>query len=148
MALTFRFETNEEFIICPFKIHVSTEKTLFIVANFHFIKEIKRTIINAFKGEKLDFSYYKEAASEKALQYIYAGKEFIESVKKGEYKHQALDVSAFLTAPIIIIPENIFKPDNPCLVVDTGSIKLSSNLVGIDKNSDLKLIRNPSALYD
>ena len=52
------------------------------------------------------------------------GKEFIESIKKGEYKHQSLDISLFLTAPIIIIPENIYIPERPCMIIDTGSISL------------------------
>jgi len=60
---------------------------LFIVANFLFIKEVKRTILAALQGETLDFSFFQEAATERALQYMYAGKEFIESVKKGEFKH-------------------------------------------------------------
>ena len=50
------------------------------------------------------------------------GKELIESIKKGEYKHQSLDIAMFLSAPVFIIPENLYKPERPCLVVDTGSI--------------------------
>ena len=110
--------------ISPFKIDIASEKTLFIVLNVPFITEIKRSAMKALQGEQLDFSFYRSAATEKALQYMSTGKEFIESIKKGEYKHQAFDISLYLTAPIIIVPENIFRPERPCMIVDTGSIRL------------------------
>ena len=76
----------------------------------------------------MDFTFFKEAATEKALQYMNTGKEFIESIKKGEYHHSALDIEMFLTAPVFLIPESIFRPKRPCLVVDTGSISIKSEL--------------------
>jgi hypothetical protein len=76
------------------------------------------------------------------------GKEFIESIKKGEYSHQSLDVTLFMTAPVFIIPENIFHPEKPCLIVDTGSISLKSYLVGYTPGIDYKLIKSPNSLYD
>ena len=39
-ALHVDFESNQEFKISPFKIKIITTKTLFIVANLSFIKEI------------------------------------------------------------------------------------------------------------
>jgi len=72
-------------VVSPFKIEVQTEKTLFIVANMPAVKEIKRTCLAALKGEELDFSFYRNAANAKALEYMDTGKEFIESLKKGEY---------------------------------------------------------------
>jgi hypothetical protein len=86
-ALFFKMETNPQGSASPFRIDIRSEKTLFIVANFHFIKEIKRSVLSAFKDEKLDFSFYQEAAAEKAIEYMYAGKEFLENIKKGEFKH-------------------------------------------------------------
>lgn len=76
------------------------------------------------------------------------GKEFVESLKKGEYKHQSLDISLFLKAPVFIIPENIFHPEKPCLVIDTGSIDLKSYLVGHTQGINYKLIKSPRSLYD
>ena len=38
---------------------------------------MKRTVIASLKDEEFDFSYYKEAATERALEYINAGKELI-----------------------------------------------------------------------
>ena len=58
------------------------------------------------------------------------GKEFIESIKNGEYQHKSLDILLYFTAPIIIVPENIFRPEAPILIIDTGSISLQSYLVG------------------
>lgn len=69
---------------------------------------------------------------------MYAGKEFIETIKKGEYKHQAVDISVFLIAPIILIPENIFNCQKPCLIVDTGLITLESELTPFDSTVDYK----------
>jgi hypothetical protein len=64
------------------------------------------------------------------------GKEFIESLKKGDYQHKAMDISLFQTAPVLLIPESIFYPDRPCLIVDTGSISLNSYLVPYTKDVD------------
>lgn len=74
-------------VICPFRVEIVTQKALLIVANFPFIKEIKRSMLCALQGEQLDFSFFRDAATERALQYMSQGKEFIESIKKGEYKH-------------------------------------------------------------
>jgi len=63
---------------------------------------------------------------------MYAGKEFLEAVKKGEFKHQAVDINIKLTAPIILVPENIFDASKPCLIVDTGLITLESDLARYD----------------
>jgi len=47
LALRFLFDSNEQMVISPFRIEVSTEKTMFIVANILFIKEIKRSCLRA-----------------------------------------------------------------------------------------------------
>ena len=54
----------------------------------------------------------------------------------------------YLTAPIILIPENIFKVTDPILIIDTGSIEIKSHLNGYNKNADIKSIRSPTLLYD
>lgn len=76
------------------------------------------------------------------------GKEFIESLKSGEYKHQSVDITLYLQAPVILIPESVFHPDRPCLVIDTGSVSLESELVGYTQGIDYKAIRSASSLYD
>ena len=47
LALRFLFESNEKMVISPFRIEVTTEKTVFIVANIPFVKEIKRSFLRA-----------------------------------------------------------------------------------------------------
>jgi hypothetical protein len=61
------FESNKEFEISPFKVHIETTMTLFIIANFSFIKEVQRSFKAAFEGETLDFTFYKMAATETAI---------------------------------------------------------------------------------
>lgn len=134
--------------ISPFKIDIMTEKTLFIVANIPFVKELKRSCLRALQGEQLDFSFYRTAATEKALEYINTGKEFIESIKKGDYQHKAMNIALYLTAPVFIIPESVFYPEKPILVIDTGSISLNSDLTPYSKDKDYKAMTDPQTLYD
>ena len=108
----------------PMKINVRSECTLFIICSFTFINEIIRTIINAFKGEQIDMNYYHEAATEKALEFMNAGKKMFDNIKKGQYKHTALDLTVHLVAPMILVPENLFDLTKPCLLIDSGIISL------------------------
>lgn len=82
-ALCVSFETNDQMVICPFRVSIETQKTIFLVANFPFIKEIQRSSLRALNGESLDFSFFRDAATEKALQYMSQGKELLESLKSG-----------------------------------------------------------------
>ncbi len=147
-AFIFKFESNEDMVISPFRIEISTQKTLFIVANIPFVKEISRSAMKALQGEELDFSFYRSAATEKALEYMNTGKEFIESIKKGDYKHKAIDISLYLKSPVIIVPESIFNPARPCLIIDTGSISLQSEVVPYTSGVDYKSILSPECLFD
>ena len=52
------------------------------------------------------------------------GKELMESIKKGEYEHQALDIKVYLSAPIFIIPQSIFDATKPCIIADTGILEV------------------------
>ena len=108
----------------PMKINVRSDRTLFIICSFTFINEIIRTIINAFKGEQIDMNYYHEAATEKALEFMNAGKKMFDNIKKGQYKHMALDLTVHLVAPMILVPENLFDLTKPCLLIDSGIISL------------------------
>ncbi len=71
----------------PLKINVKSEKTLLIICNYAFINEIIRTLVNAFKSEEIDMNYYHEAATEKALEFMAAGKQLLEKIKMGKYSH-------------------------------------------------------------
>lgn len=72
------------------------------------MKEIQRSLLNAFEGETLDFSYFKDVAAQQAFKYMEAGKEILESLKKGDFSHKAFDVSIHLKAPVFIVPQNIY----------------------------------------
>ena len=113
----------------PMKINVRSERTLFIICSFTFINEIIRTICNAFKGEQIDMNYYQEAATEKALEYMNAGKKMLDNIKKGQYEHMALDLTVHLVAPMILVPENLFDLTRPCLLIDSGTISLENSLI-------------------
>jgi hypothetical protein len=76
------------------------------------------------------------------------GREFVESLRTGNYKHQSFNVELYLKAPIIVVPENIYHKDRPCLVVDTGAIEMKSFLVPYSQGIDYKVIRDPTLLYD
>lgn len=54
----------------------------------------------------------------------------------------------FLTAPVILIPENIYAPSKPMIVVDTGSITLSSKLASYNSNINYKEEQSAQLLYD
>lgn len=79
---------------------------------------------------------------------MYAGKELIQSLKKGDFQHKALDISIKLAAPVILIPENIYRPDKPIIVVDTGFVELRSKLAAYNHSLNYKEELSPSMLYD
>lgn len=93
--------------VSPFSIELRTERTLVIFANMPFIKEVKRSVLGALDGEHLNFAFYTDAAAQKALAYMDQGREFVESLRTGEYRHKSLDVQLYLKAPIIVVPENV-----------------------------------------
>jgi hypothetical protein len=53
-----------------------------------------------------------------------------------------------LSAPVIIIPQNIFQPEKPCLVIDIGAITLTNSLSKFDPIVDYKLLKSVNSLYD
>ena len=59
-----------------------------------------------------------------------------------------MDISVLLTAPIFLIPESIFYPEKPCLIIDSGAISLTSALVSYSKEVNYKELADPDKLYD
>lgn len=60
----------------------------------------------------------------------------------------SVSIEADILAPILIIPANIFDRYSTLIKVDLGSIKLDSNLVNYNDNTDYKLIQDETKLYD
>jgi len=87
LALSFKFESNEAMTVTPFNLELRTQRTLVVFANMPFIKEVKRSILGALDGEHLNFAFYTDAAAKKALAYMDQGREFVESLRTGAYKH-------------------------------------------------------------
>ena len=59
-----------------------------------------------------------------------------------------MDITVYLTAPVFLVPESVFYPDRPCLIIDTGSISLNSYLVPYTKEANYKAVTNPKVIYD
>jgi Repeating coiled region of VPS13 len=114
------------------------------------INEAIRTLVNAFKSEEIDMNYYQEAATEKALEYMNRGKQFLNSIKKGDYEHSAIDISVNFHAPMFLVPEDYFDVKKPCILIDSGIITMKSNLVPQEhfKGKNLKSIKRASILFD
>jgi Repeating coiled region of VPS13 len=96
---------------------------------FQVINEAIRTLSNAFKSEEIDMNYYHEAATEKALEFMNRGKQLLNSIKKGDYEHSAINMSVHLFAPMILVSEDYFNVKKPCILIDSGIISLKSNLI-------------------
>jgi hypothetical protein len=52
-----KYETNDSFVKCPFKLTVDFNKSLTIVLIIPLINELSRTVGVAVAGEDFDFSY-------------------------------------------------------------------------------------------
>lgn len=60
MALNIKYEQNEDFKECPFKLRVRGQKSLYVVVIVPLINEIMRTLDNAFENQKINLDYYKD----------------------------------------------------------------------------------------
>ncbi len=117
---------------------------------FPVINEVIRTLSNAFKSEEIDMNYYHEAATEKALEFMNKGKQLLNSIKKGDYEHSAINMYVRLFAPMILVPEDFFDIKKPCILIDSGIITLKSVLIPPEhfKGKHLKSVTRASNLYD
>ena len=60
-----------------------------------------------------------------------------------------MDINVLMRAPVIVIPENVFEPTRPCVIVDSGTIKIySKTLLKVDKSINYKEVKDPKELYD
>ena len=57
-AVWIEFETNKDFVECPFHIDININHSLKVVANIPLVKEVTRTMSVALQNEKLDFGYF------------------------------------------------------------------------------------------
>jgi hypothetical protein len=62
-AVSISYEANKDFSTCPFHIDADFSKQMYIVATMPLVLELQRTIDVAFENEKLDFKFYKRAAT-------------------------------------------------------------------------------------
>ena len=96
-----------------------------------FINELTRTLSHLAEGD--DIEYFREAATEQALEFIHEGKALLKRIKEGTYKHFSLDLSIRLQAPVIVLPsnvhDNVHDLTKPCIVVDAGLVVVSSKLL-------------------
>ena len=94
---------------------------MYIVASIPLVLELQRTIDVAFENEKLDFKFYKRAATgrikELREQAQETAKELMEQSSKNakekgskskENTHINVSLDFKLNAPVIVVPENIF----------------------------------------
>jgi hypothetical protein len=72
----------------------------------------------------------------------------MEAIKTGAYHHKSLDIKMELKAPVILIPQNVFQPQQRCVVIDVGVIKLGSKLKKYESFVDYKMIQSAEQVYD
>ena len=72
-----------------------------------------------------------------------------EEKKSKEFVHTSVDVDVHFSAPSIFIAEDYYTMEGKsCLIVDLGVIKLSSDIVPINKEDDFSKYSEPKKLYD
>mmetsp|Transcript_8997 Transcript_8997/g.8366 ORF Transcript_8997/g.8366 Transcript_8997/m.8366 type:complete len:117 (-) Transcript_8997:543-893(-) len=77
------------------------------------------------------------------------GKDLLEAIEKGTFIHQCLDINLFMRAPVILIPQDVYRPEKPCFVVDSGLMQAKSlKLANFDPKTNYKLIEEPGKVHD
>lgn len=76
-----------------------------------------------------------------------AGK-YADSIKQGDYLHTNCNVTMELNAPVVIIPENIYKEDSSFIKLDTGIIYITSNLIEYKQDMNYNEQLTDVDLYD
>lgn len=100
------------------------------------LRTILKTV-NAFKeatANQIDYSKYTHNANEKTKKYIAQGEKYLSQVMTKGIK-TSLKLNVNLKAPKIIIPHNPENSQTGLLVIDFGSIVLTSSPVNIYDNS-------------
>lgn len=62
-------DQNVTYEITPLRIKVASEKTLFLCANMPAFKELGRCMAMATAGDKFDFSFFKDLAGMRVVEY-------------------------------------------------------------------------------
>lgn len=137
-----------EYEISPLKLTVESDKTLFLVANVLSFKELGRMFAMAVEGDKFDFSFFKDLAGQRAVEYRESGKKMLEELKEGNFTHQGLDVTVHLTPPVVVVPQDIYDQTKACVVLDMGALDIVNSLQMPDPKLDYKALTDPTRLYD
>jgi hypothetical protein len=142
---------NPRFEKGPMKVKFMTHAFTYIFANMILVKAIQDFFNTGEEPEdKIDLSYYREQATLKALEYINAGADYMETVQEEQtYVHKGIDLDIRLIAPIVVIPEDIKEFDNKkTLVLNMGTLDIKSNLIRYEEDVDYTKVNRPEELYD
>lgn len=153
-AISLIYEANNEFELCPFHLDAKFSKSLQIVCIVPFITELDRTFSDAFNNQQLDFKFYKKAATKRIKelreQAEVTAKELMDQATSPhkQQNHVNVSLNLFLSAPVIIIPENVFEEDSFHLEVSLGNVKIKSHLVKFNPMINYKYVLDENVLYD
>lgn len=106
---------------------LEANRSLFIFVSPPILNELKMTFSLLAEGD--DIEYFREAATEQALEFIQEGKALLKRIKEGTYKHFSLDLSIRLQAPVIVLPSDVHDLTRPCIVIDAGLVVVSCKLL-------------------
>ena len=81
----------------------------------------------------LDYSHYTKAATDKTKEYISKGEEYIAEVMSSGIK-TSVSLDIHLKAPVIIVPLTPQDPSKGVLVIDLGSIDITTASKNIEEN--------------
>ncbi len=111
---------------------------------------MRQMLAEAVAKEGYDFTFYKEAAVEKAGAFIQAGQEAMRNLMSQDTSGAAMSLllSVELNAPLVIVPENIFNPSTACIAIDLGSVVGYSRVVEIDPDIDYRWITHLGMLFN
>lgn len=93
-AVEIVFESNKDFVACPFHLKVDFHRPLLVVANIPLIMETSRTLSVALQNEKLDFDYFIQMALSHIMILRDKTQDLASSIKRGEYEHHNLSIEA------------------------------------------------------
>ena len=128
MALNIKYEANEDFKECPYKIRIRGQKSLYIVLIVPLINEFQRTLNDAFENQKLNFQYYKNKLDGQYSELKKNAANYADAIMTGNYQHTSYDIDSKINAPVLIIPENIFDQKTDYIKLNVGKVKVVSIL--------------------
>jgi len=149
-AIELRFQNNPRFVDGEMKVKLRTMAHQYIFANMNLINQLQDFFAGpAEEEDKIDLSYYTDAAKSRALEYVNQGADYLEEAQKTEYVHKGIDIDLEVFAPVIVIPESICDLTNrKTLIFNLGYVNVSSDLRPYHKDVDYKAINRGEELYD